>query len=1120
MDPPRYVSSRTSRLAAQSGNCPEPSSALHSSEPRPNLGHAVVGTSNLGPHKTQKRKRRTQTIAGDDTVGQFSLAPATQTTVVTTTTTTTVSFPPVVIKEPRNVQDLDPVDYPLARLPTPASLRNVQFTIGDQSAIFRQADDPVSGFSEWERQQRALRESNGVLRSVARTEHDNETPTLSWDGSSISANKQSFQQTASHLKRPLSPDSLSETVRLAGESGPRKRQHRFVEVDGLDNAQGDRFTQGASHSRLWRSARATPSRTLLQSRESTRQSESENCSQRFGYENENRISRGEAGTQGLGHQTLSPGFEVPSARSFLELEPNDHDSQLYISLPGNEAREDSDLPGALTPIRTEDDVVEQPLPVEQGPPARRSRPSVLDTTTAQDMSLPSPSLSPVTAALNLRNRAGYFEESNSERHSEPVSANGTLRQSQGSLSDTTTIEHLMPSQDQAPTLLALEDSEARSSDTQPRTTSMMKIPDMVDTLEAMPPEMQEVVMYQLLRRCSKPVLKFVADVVNPALKCDFLSLLPLELSLNIIGNLDVKSLCRAAQVSRKWRQIIDSDEKAWKRLFDADGYTFPDGELQQAIREGWGWQHASRPDDWEQDLAAQGNIPSDSEHSVCSYHLSAKRSKRKASGKPKGKSRKQQKRQEAKSITSMPSFFDADALLDAASGNEGPYAAANAAAIAVPYPHIGIPSLRNLHLFKSIYQRHHIIRKSWMQDNTKPKHIAFRAHQRHVVTCLQFDTDKILTGSDDTNINVYDTQTGALRKKLAGHEGGVWALQYEGDVLVSGSTDRSVRVWDIQAGKCTQVFQGHTSTVRCLQILMPTEVGRTSDGQPIMLPKQPLIITGSRDSNLRVWKLPRRGDPEFFQAGPPVDDTECPYFVRTLTGHHHSVRAIAAHADTLVSGSYDCTVRVWNISTGEMVHRLAGHTQKVYSVVLDPKRNRCISGSMDNMVKVWSLDTGSALCNLEGHSSLVGLLDLQHDRLVSAAADSTLRIWDPETGACKATLKAHTGAITCFQHDGQKVISGSDRTLKMWNVANGRFVKDLLTDLSGVWQVNFNERRCVAAVQRNGLTYIEVLDFGAARDGVPESQRGRRIVVDAYGHEAVDEHDITAVDADVIMVEE
>jgi F-box and WD-40 domain protein CDC4 len=315
-------------------------------------------------------------------------------------------------------------------------------------------------------------------------------------------------------------------------------------------------------------------------------------------------------------------------------------------------------------------------------------------------------------------------------------------------------------------------------------------------------------------------------------------------------------------------------------------------------------------------------------------------------------------------------------------------------------------------------------------------------------------------------------------------------------------------------------------------ILKPTQIGETLDGQPIMMPKEELIITGSRDSTLRVWKLPKPGDRGVMQTAASSNDHDNPYFIRALTGHHHSVRAIAAHGDTLVSGSYDCTVRVWKISTGEVLQRLQGHSQKVYSVVLDHARNRCISGSMDNMVKVWSLETGACIFTLEGHTSLVGLLDLSHERLVSAAADSTLRIWDPENGQCKSRLCAHTGAITCFQHDGQKVISGSDRTLKMWNVKTGEFVKDLLTDLSGVWQVKFNERRCVAAVQRNSMTYIEVkfshttvfaklqltifqvLDFGASRDGVPADQRGRRIVVNSKGHEIEDISEGDLIDVD------
>ena len=702
--------------------------------------------------------------------------------------------------------------------------------------------------------------------------------------------------------------------------------------------------------------------------------------------------------------------------------------------------------------------------------SRPPRPSLLDTTAAQDLSLPSPSLSPVTAAANLHNSSlGYFDDTEG----------GTSAGLEGS-------ESLATPSTPSKKLAIRKPGDTDSKNQQLSTPTVMDVPTMLDSFEAMPSEMKTYVMYQLLRRCPKPALQFIADVVSPALKCDFLTLLPLELGLNVLKYLDLKSLCRAAQVSKRWRHLVDSNETAWKQLFDKAGYVLPEGELQRAIREGWGWQYGQ--DDWEKDISTSIALKSDSEWSTTSgpscdviqasqasegpFRTPQGRRPTKRKAPAKSSSRKQQKKKEV--VLKTPETITSDAWMSKLAAVEGPYAAATAAALAVPYPNVGLPSLQNLHLYKSIYQRHHLIQKSWMKGNIKPRHIAFRAHQRHVVTCLQFDTNKILTGSDDTNINVYDTQTGALRARLQGHEGGVWALQYEGNTLVSGSTDRSVRVWDIEKGICTQVFQGHTSTVRCLQILMPVEIGRTANGEAIMMPPQPLIITGSRDSNLRVWKLPRPEDKTFFQAGPPQDDSECPYFLRVLTGHHHSVRAIAAHADTLVSGSYDSTVRVWKISTGETVHRLQGHTQKVYSIVLDHKRNRCISGSMDNLVKVWSLDTGSVLYNLEGHSSLVGLLDLNDGRLVSAAADFTLRIWDPENGQCKSTLSAHTGAITCFQHDGQKVISGSDRTLKMWNVKTGECVKDLLTDLSGVWQVKFNERRCVAAVQRNNLTYIEV----------------------------------------------
>lgn len=150
----------------------------------------------------------------------------------------------------------------------------------------------------------------------------------------------------------------------------------------------------------------------------------------------------------------------------------------------------------------------------------------------------------------------------------------------------------------------------------------------------------------------------------------------------------------------------------------------------------------------------------------------------------------------------------------------------------------------------------------------------------------------------------------------------------------------------------------------------------------------------------------------------------------------------------------------------------------VYSVVLDLVREQAFSGSLDGTVRGWDLTTGQLVHTLSGHTSLVGLIGLSQSHLVSAAADSTLRVWGPKTGELNYTLQGHTGAITCFYHDEFKLLSGSDGSLKMWNIKDGTLVRDLLTGIDGVWQVAFEGRWCLATSSQGGSTYMDVWDFG------------------------------------------
>ncbi|KAI8340511.1 WD40-repeat-containing domain protein [Chlamydoabsidia padenii] len=588
--------------------------------------------------------------------------------------------------------------------------------------------------------------------------------------------------------------------------------------------------------------------------------------------------------------------------------------------------------------------------------------------------------------------------------------------------------------------------------------ALWDMPNLINTFDTLSADMKTYLIFQLLKRSSRSSLKFVNSIIVPVIKRDILASLPYELSLQVIRYLDVRSLCRAATVSKTWRSIVDNDPTTWRSLTLKDG-------LDDAMEDSGSMVSQQESSSQKSCDGARSDNNNDDNHGSSSNNGGHdSNNDNENSRNNDDNSGNSNNNNDQNSNVDKPNTL---ADIDNDDDNEEEESNDKDASMINKGKKRPLSPTNNSH--KDDYRKRHILRDNWRRGRFK--RICFPGHNDangfSVVTCLQFDDDKIISGVDDRVINIYETKTGNLTSTLRGHEGGVWALQYLGNTLVSGSTDRTIRVWDIERGVCTHVFLGHTSTVRCLQIVTPTMV----DGK--LEPAHPLIVTGSRDSTLKVWRLP---DP---RTDLPFDGNGVnPWYMHNLTGHTQSVRAISAHGNTLMSGSYDGLVNIWNLGTGRLVHRMEGHTQKVYAVVIDPVRRRCISGSMDGSIRVWDYVSGQCLQILEGHTALVGLLGLSKDYLISGAADGTLRTWNPDNGVCLNVLSGHDAAITCFQHDDEKVISGSEGVLKMWDVKTGRYITDLITGVTGVWRTAFDKRRCVAAVHRNEVTSFEVLDFG------------------------------------------
>jgi WD40 repeat protein len=270
------------------------------------------------------------------------------------------------------------------------------------------------------------------------------------------------------------------------------------------------------------------------------------------------------------------------------------------------------------------------------------------------------------------------------------------------------------------------------------------------------------------------------------------------------------------------------------------------------------------------------------------------------------------------------------------------------------------------------------------------------------------DGTTVASGGEDTQIHLWDAETGARRAVLKGHEADVnWlAFSPDGRWLASAGEDQTIRLWELKTLSPAAVLRGHLGPVESIAFAPD---GRT-------------LVSGGKDGVARLWDVPKG------------------HLRKEFTGHAQNIEGVAFAPDgkSVVTGSFDRTARIWDVAGAREPVVIKASEGRVMAIAITLDGATVATADDGEIVALSDAKTGKPRVSFpRQYTQARGVCFTPDDQCVVSCDDQGyIHAWMCGLRTRRLRFKAHEDRVwsAAFSPNGRRLVTtSSDRTAVVWD---------------------------------------------------------------------------------------